>query len=179
MAVEFLERFAGTELAPPMVDPCLGTLTSNIAMIEGGVKPNVVPDRCTVTIDLRTLPGQDHSAIIGRVQRVLGELSQAEGFFRSSLRVINDRSPVGTRRDESAVQRFCRLVGEIRGREPEPRGVAYATDGASLVPAFGAPMIICGPGSEHLAHQPNEHVETARLVEAVKVYTLAAIEFLG
>jgi len=179
MAVDFLEKFVRLELAPPMVDRYLGTMTSNIAMIEGGVKPNVVPDQCTVTIDLRTLPGQDHRAIVGRVERVLDELSQAEGSFKASLRVVNDRSPVGTRRDESVVQRFCRLLGDIRGREQEPRGVAYCTDGASLVPAFGAPMIICGPGSEHLAHQPNEHVDVAQLVEAVKVYTLAAIEFLG
>lgn len=179
MAMQFLERFVGLELAPPMVDPVLGALTSNIAMIKGGVKPNVVPDQCTVTIDLRTLPGQDHRAIVDRVQRVLDELSYADGSFKSSLRVINDRSPVGTRRDESVVQQFCRLVGDIRGWEPEPRGVAYATDGASLVPAFGAPMIICGPGGDHLAHQPNEHVDVAKLIEAVKVYTLAAIEFLG
>jgi succinyl-diaminopimelate desuccinylase len=179
MALAFLGRFREMELAPPLVDRHLGTLTRSIAMIRGGVKPNVVPDQCTVTIDLRTLPGQSHTAILGGVQELLDALSESEGVFKASVRVINDRRPVATRDDNSAVQRFCRVVGEVCGLTPEPRGVAYCTDGASLVPAFGAPMVICGPGSEALAHQPNEHVEVAKLIEAVKVYALAALEFLG
>jgi acetylornithine deacetylase/succinyl-diaminopimelate desuccinylase-like protein len=39
--------------------------------------------------------------------------------------------------------------------------------------------LICGPGAPGLAHQPNEHVEIDKLLEAVRIYTLAAMRFLG
>ena len=39
-------------------------------------------------------------------------------------------------------------------------------------------MIVWGPGDAKLAHQPNEYVEVARLVEAAKIFTLAAAQLL-
>jgi len=39
-------------------------------------------------------------------------------------------------------------------------------------------MIICGPGDAELAHQPNEYVEVAKLVEAAKIFALAAVRLL-
>jgi acetylornithine deacetylase/succinyl-diaminopimelate desuccinylase-like protein len=36
-----------------------------------------------------------------------------------------------------------------------------------------------GPGTAELAHTPDEHVPVAAVVEAVKLYALAAIEILG
>jgi succinyl-diaminopimelate desuccinylase len=38
--------------------PLLGPPTMNIGTISGGVKPNIVPDRCILTLDIRTLPGR-------------------------------------------------------------------------------------------------------------------------
>ena len=37
--------------------PLFDKPTMNVGTIAGGNKTNVVPDRCTATIDLRTLPG--------------------------------------------------------------------------------------------------------------------------
>jgi acetylornithine deacetylase/succinyl-diaminopimelate desuccinylase-like protein len=39
-------------------------------------------------------------------------------------------------------------------------------------------MIICGPGDARLAHQPDENVEVFKLVQAAKIYTLAAARLL-
>jgi succinyl-diaminopimelate desuccinylase len=41
------------------------------------------------------------------------------------------------------------------------------------------PVIICGPGDPALAHQPNEFVEISQLVEAAKIFTLAAVNMLA
>jgi len=46
------------------------------------------------------------------------------------------------------------------------------------VPHLKVPMIICGPGDARLAHQPNEHVEITKLVQAAKIFTLAAVKLL-
>jgi acetylornithine deacetylase/succinyl-diaminopimelate desuccinylase-like protein len=39
-------------------------------------------------------------------------------------------------------------------------------------------MVICGPGRPELAHQPNEFVDIDRIVEAARIYTLAALDLL-
>lgn len=158
--------------------PLLGGFTRSINTIVGGVKINVVPDRCEVTIDQRTVPGQDHAAIVSQVEGLIADLGRRRPGFRASVEVINDRLPVATSPQEPVVQRFCDVVAEVVGARPIPEGVNYCTDAVEFAPTLGAPMIICGPGEAELAHQPNEYVEVAKLVEAAKIFTLAAARLL-
>ena len=80
--------------------------------------------------------------------------------------------------EEPIIQRFYDVVAEVVGERPVPRGVSYYTDGVVFAPVLKAPLIICGPGDAKLAHQPNEYVEVAKLVEATKIFTLAAAQLL-
>lgn len=167
------------ELSVPYEEhPLLGGFTRSVGTIEGGVKTNVVPDRCVVTVDQRTVPGQDHQAILRQVEELIADLGQRIPDFRASARLVNDRPPVETSPEEPVVQRFCDVVAEVTGERPVPKGVTYYTDAVELVPALKAPMIICGPGDAKLAHQPNEYVEVAKLVEATKIFSLAATQLL-
>jgi succinyl-diaminopimelate desuccinylase len=158
--------------------PLLGGFTRSVNTIAGGVKTNVVPDQCTVTIDQRTVPGQDHGAILRQVEELIADLGQRLPDFRASVEVINDRIPVATSPGEPVVQRFCDVVAEVTGARPVPKGVNYYTDAVAFAPALNAPMIICGPGEAKLAHQPNEYVEVPKMVEAAKIFTLAAVQLL-
>jgi len=159
--------------------PLLGGFTRSVNTIVGGVKTNVVPDRCEVTIDQRTVPGQDHGAIVNQVRALIADLAQKIPGFRASVEVINDRLPVATSPEEPVVQCFCEAVAEVVGERPVPKGVNYYTDAAVFAPALNAPMVICGPGDPKLAHQPNEYVEVTKLVEAAKIFTLAAARILS
>jgi succinyl-diaminopimelate desuccinylase len=158
--------------------PLLGGFSQSINTISGGVKTNVVPDNCVVTVDMRTVPGQDHRAILKQVQDLIADLSRRIPDFRASVKVTNDRAPVETSPNEPAVQTFADIVAEVAGERPVPKGVRYYTDAVAFVPVLKAPMIICGPGDAKLAHQPNEHVEISKLVQAAKIYTLAAAKLL-
>ncbi len=158
--------------------PLLGGFSMSINTISGGMKTNVVPDRCAVTIDMRTVPGQDHPSILKEIQAVIGGFAARDSDFRASVSAVNDRIPVETSPEEPAVQTFMDVLGAVTGKRPVPRGVPYYTDASTLVPAFKAPMIICGPGDPGMAHQPNEYVEIERLVESAKILTMAAGKFL-
>jgi succinyl-diaminopimelate desuccinylase len=158
--------------------PLLGGFTRSINTIEGGVKTNVVPDQCVITIDQRTVPGQNHAAIRRQVEDLIADLGQRIPGFEATVEVINDRMPVATPADDPIVQRFCDIVAEVVGRRPEPEGVNYYTDAVMFVPALEAAMIICGPGKAELAHQPNEYVEVDRMVEAARIYALAVARLL-
>jgi succinyl-diaminopimelate desuccinylase len=158
--------------------PLLGGFTMSINTISGGMKTNVVPDRCVVTIDMRTVPGQDHGSIVAQVQGAIDSLARRDPEFQAAVTAVNDRRPIETAADEPALKNFIETVEAATGRRPVPKGVRYYTDASTLVPAFKAPMIICGPGDPGMAHQPNESVEICRLVESAKILTLAAAKFL-
>ncbi|MBE9508325.1 MAG: M20 family metallopeptidase [Chloroflexi bacterium] len=158
--------------------PLLGRFTRSINTIAGGVATNVVPDQCVVTIDQRTVPGQDHHAMPRQVEELISDLGRRLPDFRASVEVINDRIPVATSPEDPVVQRFYDVVAEVAGERPVPKGVNYYTDAVVFAPALKAPMIICGPGDANLAHQPNEYVEVEKMVEAAKIFTLAAAQLL-
>ena len=158
--------------------PSLGGFTQNVGTISGGVKTNVVPDECEATFDLRTLPGQEQAAILKYIEELVGDLKQRVPGFRASVEVVNRFSAVTTAPDEPVVTRFCDVVAEVTGTRPLPGGAKYATDAATLIPVLGSPMIICGPGSADLAHQPNEYVDTDKMVEAAEILDLAATRLL-
>jgi succinyl-diaminopimelate desuccinylase len=158
--------------------PLLGGFTQSINTIAGGVKTNIVPDYCAVTVDMRTVPGQDHRAILRQVEDLIADLSRRIPDFKASVKVTNDRAPVETSPEEPAVQTFADIVVEVAGERPVPKGVRYYTDAVAFVPVLKAPMIICGPGDAKLAHQPNEYVEVSKLVQAARIFTLAAAKLL-
>jgi acetylornithine deacetylase/succinyl-diaminopimelate desuccinylase-like protein len=49
----------------------LGTATVNVGMISGGAQPNIVPDRCVITIDRRTLPGETETGVRREITALL------------------------------------------------------------------------------------------------------------
>jgi acetylornithine deacetylase/succinyl-diaminopimelate desuccinylase-like protein len=47
------------------------TISPNV--IQGGVKTNIVPDRCQADIDIRVLPGQDKGYVISKLSQIVRE----------------------------------------------------------------------------------------------------------
>lgn len=158
--------------------PLLGDFTMNIATIQGGVKTNVVPDACRVTIDTRTVIGQDHQEILDTVRQLIDRLCAEDPTFHAEVRTITERAPLDIPFDHPQVQTFVRARDRVTGQTSTPIAATYATDGSVFVPAYEAPMVICGPGLPEKAHQPNEYVDISRLTEAARIYTLAALDLL-
>lgn len=149
--------------------------------IAGGSAPNIVPDRCTATLDFRTIPGQDPSALLDRVRAMLEEVGRQR---------VGIRAEISTRRQGPAIETpadlpFVRLVQaahrEVTGlrQGPEPRGARFFTDGGVLAPAWHCPMVILGPGDPARAHQTDEWVEVAQLTQAATIYATLADQMLG
>jgi succinyl-diaminopimelate desuccinylase len=166
------------EHIPYQAHPLLGQFTMNVATIAGGVKTNVVPDACQVTIDMRTVIGQDHQHILDTVRQLIDRLGAEDATFQAEVHTITERIPLDIPFDNAQVRAFVQARDHITGQVSQPSAATYATDGSVFVPAYKAPMVICGPGLPEKAHQPNEYVEIDKLVEAARIYTLAALELL-
>ena len=158
--------------------PVLGHFTRSINTIQGGVKINVVPDRCVATVDMRTVPGQDHRAMLRQLQALIAELERHSPDFQASVRLVSDLPAVETSPDEPVVQRFAEIAAQVMGKPPEPERVRFATEACIFVPALHVPNIIFGPGDAALAHQPDEFIEIDEMVKAARVYAAVAAQLL-
>ena len=147
-------------LAPPSM---------NLGTIVGGIKTNVVPDQCVATVDLRTVPGQDHDAIVREVRDMAAELESTTPGLRLEVNTGNDMPPIETPVEHPLVRHAADAVEAVVGRAPAVRGATYYTDGGMWVQS-GIPMVIFGPGDDKLAHQPNERVPVEHLALATGGY---------
>jgi acetylornithine deacetylase/succinyl-diaminopimelate desuccinylase-like protein len=63
------------EVLPEREHPLVGRATVNAAMIEGGSARNLVPDRCTVSVDRRTIPGEtSREEVLAPFERLAAEI---------------------------------------------------------------------------------------------------------
>jgi acetylornithine deacetylase/succinyl-diaminopimelate desuccinylase-like protein len=53
----------------------LSRMTISPNIIKGGIKSNVIPANATISVDIRTLPGQDENYIITHLRKALGDLA--------------------------------------------------------------------------------------------------------
>jgi acetylornithine deacetylase/succinyl-diaminopimelate desuccinylase-like protein len=129
--------------------PLLGTATVNVGTISGGTQPNIVPDRCAITIDRRTLPGETESG----VRREIAALLRAKKLSaRISSKKLAPCLPLETSSKLPLVRQFLRSVGQTR-----PAGVDFFCDAAVLA-AGGIPSVMFGPGDIAQAHTADEWI---------------------
>jgi len=121
--------------------------------IEGGVAGNVVPDRCTITVNFRFAPDRSEPEALAHVQEVLGP-------YECILTDSAPGAPPGL--DAPEVVDFVRAVAQ------EPLAKYGWTDVARFA-ALGIPALNYGPGDPDLAHAADEHVEVPRIADAEAV----------
>lgn len=161
--------------------PLLGNFLGSINTLHAGTKTNTIPAQCVATIDYRTLPGQVHSEILGRVEAVVERVSKGAGLpdFRAQVRAVLDNPPLEVPPDDPVLEPLFHIAAEVNGHaQDSPKGVGFFTDAVKFAPALRAPFAVCGPGDPTLNHRSNEWVEIRRLEESVRIYTIAALEYL-
>ena len=157
----------------------LGEPTINIATIHGGVKTNVVPDKCTITIDMRTVPSMSHHQILQDFENIIAKLNKENSSFTATIQVLNNRPSVETAQDHPFVKLAEQVIGEEFKRTEKPKGVNFYTDAAVFLPATQLPAIFYGPGDAAMAHQPDEYVRVDSLIEATQFYAAIIEQYLG
>ena len=143
--------------------PLMGQPTLNVGTVRGGLNINSVPDEATIGVDVRSVPGQDHAALLERIRSLLGDSAE-----------VRPHTDVGAIYSEPAhawVQHVFDVAAPILGARPEPRAATYFTDGAVLRDVYrDVPMLVLGPGEPHLAHQTDEYCLVDRIEQAVDIY---------
>jgi acetylornithine deacetylase/succinyl-diaminopimelate desuccinylase-like protein len=142
--------------------PLLGPPTINVGLIRGGTQPNIVPDRCRITIDRRLVPGENEKQVLREIAAML----RPHGLRA----IVSDQKgvpclPLETDANLPLVQQFMRVAGNR-----EPAGVHYFCD-AAILSAGGIPSVVFGPGNIAQAHTSDEWVAVAELEKAAAILT--------
>lgn len=99
--------------------------------------------------------------------------------FRAQVRAVLDNPPLEVPPDDPVLDPLFYIAAEVKGHaQDSPKGVGFFTDAVKFAPALRAPFAVCGPGDPTLNHRSNEWVEIRRLEESVRIYTIAALEYL-
>lgn len=160
--------------------PVLGAATWSIGTIVGGHGTSIVPDRCTLTIDRRTLPHEDPHAIIERICAQTRERVQRSG--RPGADAIAVRGAVEMTMPGFIIDPDAPIVGRIQEAVREVGGVGDADvwtascEGGFICRHHDVDTVVLGPGDlPGQAHQPDERVSVAELVRAARAYALLAL----
>jgi len=146
-------------------------LSGSVAVteIEGGSAWNVIPERCAVTVDERTVPGE--RAPLARVEEI-------EGI---TWTVDQDLPPMACDEPDfaDAVLSAARSAQESEDADAPGTGKPaqvvkpHATDAGWLAEA-GTTCVICGPSEPGEAHTADESVSLAVLERCYEIYRTTA-----
>ncbi len=151
----------------------LGECSMSVNTISGGKEVNVIPDKCEVGIDIRTLPGQSHQEIVADFEKMFAKLKERNPDFAASVSVVRKVGALETDSGCYFVKEFCSVVGAKR-----TRAVGFTTDGPHMV-SLGAPVVIFGPGKGEVCHKPDEYIDIADVEKAVEYYKKIILKFLS
>ena len=168
-------RSAIAAAARAITDFRLGRLddetTANVGLIEGGTAKNIVPDRCSFSIDVRS---HDERKLADLVQEMLETITFAEALEQCEAETTVDESYRGYRlgRGDLPVRLACAAL-EREGFQPRLALGGGGAD-ANIFNERGRPCVNLANGMSAI-HTPDEHIAVADLERMVDV-TLALVD---
>ncbi len=177
-----LEKLEKSEQARLGEDPYLKwpSITPTIiqAPVKGDAQINVIPDQCMMTLDIRTVPAQDHDELLGKIQTIINSLKEEDPDFKVELTILDNRPSTLTSKEDPVVTAIYDAVQSITGKKPIYNGVPGATDGTFLH-MHGIPIVTIGAGDRDIPHQINEYIDIEELAVTTAIYREAALRFLN
>lgn len=132
--------------------PLLGRPSLHASLIGGGRELSTYPDRCTLSVERRTVSGERPQALLREVEAILERLRADDARLRAEARALFDRSPYLTPEGHP----LPGLLRESLGRDTEVGAMSFWTD-AAILGAAGMASVVFGPGGAGL-HGIEEYV---------------------
>lgn len=160
--------------------PLTGKDSINLGTIQGGRQPNIVPEDCHFTFDIRFAPPLTSARIEEMVQEKIEKLTREDPKFRvTAVQVTERREPLEFPYDGALAQAMLR-AGTVIGHELRLGGaVSFGALGTYKDRLGVKECCYFGPGETEQAHATNERVRIQDVLTAAKVYALTIAEICG
>ena len=139
-----LEELDHTLRATPS-HPLLKSGSVHASLIDGGQEFSTYPDRCTLSVERRTIPGETRERVEAEIQRIFDHIAAFDPAFKATSRTTLVRAPFEVHEDERIVQLVRDQASAVLGREPSIISATGWMDSA-LLAAAGIPTVVFGPG---------------------------------
>jgi succinyl-diaminopimelate desuccinylase len=163
-------------LGQPSITP---TIVLSPPAGHGEAQNNVMPGATEIVLDSRLLPGQDAVRQQEAIETLLRTVTAQDERLGYSLDLLEVRPPTATDPEHPLVGALATSWQSLTGTTPTYGGVPGSTDGTILFARKGIPIVTCGPGDIHIPHHVDEWVSEAEIKQAVRLYVLAAMRYLG
>jgi acetylornithine deacetylase len=170
-----LERY-DAEVLTSRAHPLLGRPSVHASLIEGGNGMSTYPERCTLKIERRTIPGETPDAVVRELRALCDALrsvlERRNKPLNAHIEATFAQEPSDVPVDALVVQALGSAL-RAAGEEERVAGMTAWTD-AALLNAAGIPAICFGPGDISLAHAAEEYVPMDEIERATRVLTRLA-----
>lgn len=130
--------------------PLLGPVKMTVTIVNAGTQHNVVPDKCTFTVDVRS-----------------NELYTNEQIYETvCAHVSSDVKPRSFRLSSSHIEPTHPLVRKAVAMGRKPFGSATLSDQALM----RFPSLKMGPGNSSRSHTADEYIVRGEIGEAIAIY---------
>ena len=144
--------------------PLLGRGSVHASLIQGGAELSSYPERCTIGLERRTLPGETQRHVEAEIEGLVDGIA--------TQRTLLVREPFAVDPGEAIVQAVSAAAGN-----PRLAGAPYWAD-AAFIAAAGIPTVMYGAGGTG-AHAVEEWVSVADSVAVTQTLIDVARSFCG
>lgn len=144
-------------------------------LAQGGHELFTTPSSAQVTLERRTLPGEDSLTVRGELEDLLDRLRAQDPQVEVDVRTLIAREPFETPAESEIETILAAAACELRGQQPRRLGAPYWTD-AALVGAYGIPTILFGPVGGDI-HQPTEWLDIDSTHTVLEVFKRTVSRF--
>jgi acetylornithine deacetylase len=152
----------------------LGSGSVHASLIAGGQELSSYPERCILSVERRTVPGESPEHVEAELQAIVEALRRADPAFQAVVRRGLDRAPLDTPAEATVAPALARVAERVLRRSPAIAGAPYWTDAATLW-AAGIPTVLFGPTGAG-AHATEEWVDLASVGACAEIYLATAVE---
>jgi acetylornithine deacetylase len=123
--------------------PLVGAASLHASLIEGGRELSSYPDRCSLQIERRTIPGEPDGTAGHEVTRILDALKARDPEFAAASRTMFGRAPYAIDSSHD-LPRSLVAAAQGAGQASAIIGMSFWTD-AAILGGAGIPSVLFGP----------------------------------
>ena len=157
--------------------PLLARPSLHAAIISGGLGLSTYPDRCSVQIERRTIPGETAADFVREVEDACARVRASGTPLEAEIIPGFSQLPNDTPATHAVVRTLAKSLDRMGERAPV-EGLPCWTD-AALLSAAGIPAICFGPGDIGLAHAAEEYVDIGEIERATGVLSAFVEEWFA
>lgn len=155
----------------------LGRASLHASKISGGIGMSTYPDKCTMAVERRTIPGETAGQVVKEIEDALDRVRRRRPELDASVRLVGSQAPSDVSRDAPVVKLLEQALAH-EGLPAPVEGLSAWTD-AALLNEAGIPAVCFGPGDIGLAHAAEEYVPVSDIEQATAVLARAGINWMS